>query len=216
MMTIEWKTSTNVVPYEKALSFMEDRVDGIIRGEQNELIWALEHPPIYTSGTSSKKEDLLNPKNLPVYEAKRGGQYTYHGPGQRVIYVMLNLNKRGRDLRKFVKNLENWIIYTLSDFEIEGFTRHDRIGVWVKRPEKPSSIKTDVCEEKIAAVGIRLRKWVSFHGISVNVDPELNYYEGIVPCGISDYGVTSMRDLGKNVTIEEIDKSFKKSFSLAF
>lgn len=216
MMTIEWKTSINAVPYEEALLFMENRVNEIIKGKQKELIWLLEHPPIYTSGTSSKTEDLFNPKNLPVYEAKRGGQYTFHGPGQRIVYVMLDLNKRGRDVRKFVKNLEDWIIYTLLHFDIEGFTRHNRIGVWVKRPEKPTSKQGVICEEKIAAIGIRLRKWVSFHGISINVNPELSYYKGIVPCGISDYGVTSMKDLGKHTTLKELDKIFKKSFNLYF
>ena len=215
-MTIEWKTSINAVPYEEALLFMENRVNEIIKGKQKELIWLLEHPPIYTSGTSSKTEDLFNPKNLPVYEAKRGGQYTFHGPGQRIVYVMLDLNKRGRDVRKFVKNLENWIIHTLSHFDIEGFTRHNRIGVWVKRPEKPLSKQGVICEEKIAAVGIRLRKWVCFHGISINVNPELSYYKGIVPCGISDHGVTSMKDLGKHTTLKELDKILKKSFNLYF
>jgi len=215
-MTIEWKTSSKVIPYDEALSFMEKRVDSIVKGEQTELIWFLEHPPIYTSGTSSKKQDLFNHKNLPVYNAKRGGQYTFHGPGQRIVYVMLNLNKRGRDLRKFVKNLENWIILSLSDLNIEGFTRSDRIGVWVKRHDKPLTEAGNICEEKIAAIGIRLRKWVSFHGMSINVNPDLNYYDGIVPCGINDFRVTSMEDLGIDVSFKELDEKIKKSFNLAF
>lgn len=215
-MPVEWKLSENLVLYEDAVSFMESRVDGIIKGTEKELVWLLEHPPIYTSGTSAKSKDLLNSHNLPVYDSKRGGQYTFHGPGQRVVYVMLDLNKHGRDVRKFVKKLENWIIHVLSNFNLNGFTRADRIGVWVDGPgTSPGGIhKTN--EYKIAAIGIRLRKWVSFHGISINVNPDLTYYDGIVPCGIKEHGVTSFNNLGLSASMKEVDDHLKTSFQEHF
>ena len=215
-MTVEWKISNSLVLYEDAVCFMENRVNGIINGTEKELIWLLEHPPIYTSGTSAKTKDLLNKHNLPVYVSKRGGQYTFHGPGQRVVYIMLDLNKYGRDVRGFVKKLENWIIHILSKFNLKGFTRSDRIGVWVNEPNKSLGGMDKSNEYKIAAIGIRLRKWVSFHGISINVNPDLSYYEGIVPCGIKDYGITSFNNLGLTTTMEEVDNHIKTSFQKCF
>ena len=215
-MTVEWKISNNLVLYEDAVCFMENRVDGIINGTKKELIWLLEHPLIYTSGTSAKTKDLLNPYNLPVYDSKRGGQYTFHGPGQRVVYIMLDLNKYGRDVRGFVKKLENWIIHVLSKFNLKGFTRSDRIGVWVNGSNTSLGGLDKSNEYKIAAIGIRLRKWVSFHGISINVNPDLTYYKGIVPCGIKDYGITSFNNLGLTTTMEEVDYHIKASFQKCF
>ena len=215
-MTVEWKISNSLVLYEDAVCFMENRVNGIINGTEKELIWLLEHPPIYTSGTSAKTKDLLNNYNLPVYDSKRGGQYTFHGPGQRVVYIMLDLNKYGRDVREFVKKLENWIIHVLSTFNLKGFTRSDRIGVWVKGPKISLGGVDKSNEYKIAAIGIRLRKWVSFHGISINLEPELEHFSGIVPCGISEHGMTSLVDLGLPVTIEDLDLALKRCFGQIF
>ncbi len=198
------KTSPQSVSYEEAISFMEKRVDGIIKGEEDEIIWLLEHPALYTSGTSAKRADLINQNAFPVYEAGRGGQYTYHGPGQRVVYIMWDLKKHfpKPDLRVYVKFLENWIIRTLAHFKVEAFVREGRIGVWVD---------TNNGEKKIAAIGIRVRKWVAYHGISININPDLGHYNGIVPCGISDYGVTSLQDLGINVSMQEFDEILIKN-----
>ena len=215
-MSVEWKISDTLISYTDAIRFMEDRVESIINGEKAELIWLLEHPPIYTSGTSSEKKDLFNQFNLPVFEAKRGGQYTFHGPGQRVVYVMLDLNKRGKDVRKFVKMLEAWIINVLSTFDLDSFVDPDRIGVWVDKKSKITNLASTNNECKIAAIGIRLKKWVSFHGLSINVNPDLKYFSGIVPCGISDYGVTSFEDLGHTISMNEIDLSLKRSFKNYF
>lgn len=195
---------------------MEARVDAISRGEAEECIWLLEHPPLYTAGTSAQIEDLVDPDRFPVYDAKRGGQYTYHGPGQRVAYVMLDLNRRGKDVRQFVKKLEAWVIDTLDSFNIKGEIREGRVGVWVTRPEKPRAVSGAMAEDKIAAIGIRLRKWVSFHGISINVEPELDHFSGIVPCGITEHGVTSLVDLGRPVTMEDLDVALKASFERSF
>lgn len=213
---MEWKISDGLTSYEDALTFMEARVDTISRGEADECIWLLEHPPLYTAGTSAQLEDLVDPDRFPVYEAKRGGQYTYHGPGQRVAYVMLDLNKRGKDVRQFVHKLEAWVIDTLDSFNVKGEIREGRVGVWVTRPEKPLSITGAVAEDKIAAIGIRLRKWVSFHGISVNVEPDLEHFTGIVPCGIIEHGVTSLVDLGLPVTMEDLDVALKAAFERNF
>ena len=213
---MEWKISDGLTPYEDALAFMEARVDAISRGEADECIWLLEHPPLYTAGTSAQLEDLVDPERFPVYEAKRGGQYTYHGPGQRVAYVMLDLNKRGKDVRQFVHKLEAWVIDTLDSFNVKGEIREGRVGVWVTRPEKPLSITGAVAEDKIAAIGIRLRKWVSFHGISINVEPDLEHFTGIVPCGITEHGVTSLVDLGLPVTMEDLDVALKAAFERNF
>ncbi len=213
---MEWKISDGLTSYEDALAFMEARVDAISRGEADECIWLLEHPPLYTAGTSAQLEDLVDPERFPVYEAKRGGQYTYHGPGQRVAYVMLDLNKRGKDVRQFVHKLEAWVIDTLDSFNVKGEIREGRVGVWVTRPEKPLSATGAVAEDKIAAIGIRLRKWVSFHGISINVEPDLEHFTGIVPCGITEHGVTSLVDLGLPVTMEDLDVALKAAFERNF
>ena len=213
---VEWRISDELVNYETALAEMEARVDAIIAGSADELIWCLEHPPLYTAGTSANPADLLEPEKFPVYEARRGGQYTYHGPGQRVIYVMLDLNKRGRDVRKFVAKLEAWTIATLAEFNVIGEIRAGRVGVWVERPEKPTTITGQIAEDKIAAIGVRLRRWVSFHGISINVEPDLSHFQGIVPCGISDHGVTSLVDLGLPVSIADLDVALKSTFNTVF
>ncbi len=213
---VEWITSEQLVPYEEAIAFMEDRVAKIAVGEAEECIWLLEHPPLYTAGTSAKREDLTEPERFPVYESKRGGQYTYHGPGQRVVYVMLDLNRRGKDIRRFVTQLETWVIDALASFNISGEIREGRVGVWVSRPDRPKTANGQIAEDKIAAIGIRLRKWVSFHGISINVEPELSHFTGIVPCGISDFGVTSLVDLGLPVTLEDVDVALQQSFQKTF
>lgn len=213
---VEWRISSGLTAYEDALQVMEDRVAGIAAGTADELIWLLEHPPLYTAGTSAKREDLLDPDRFPVFEARRGGEYTYHGPGQRVVYVMLDVGKRGRDVRKFVQDLEAWVIAALATFNVDGAIRPGRVGVWVDRPEKPRGVDGAVAEDKIAAIGIRLRKWVSFHGISINVEPDLSHFDGIVPCGISAHGVTSLVDLGLPVTMDDLDVALKASFDPVF
>ena len=209
---VEWITSDGLTDYDAAVAFMEARAEAISRGEADEAIWLLEHPPLYTAGTSAKPDDLTEPNRFPVYEAKRGGQYTYHGPGQRVAYVMLNVGERGHDVRRFVKDLETWVIAALAEFNVKGEIREGRVGVWVERPEKPRGIDGSVREDKIAALGIRLRKWVSFHGLSINVDPDLEHFSGIVPCGIRDHGVTSLVDLGLPVTMADVDVALKRTF----
>lgn len=213
---MEWKITDGLTSYDDATAFMEARVAGIARGDAEECIWLLEHPPLYTAGTSAKVEDLTDPDRFPVYASKRGGEYTYHGPGQRVAYVMLDLNKRGRDVRQFVKQLENWVISALAEFNVHGEIRDGRVGVWVRRDDKPLTVTGKPAEDKIAAIGLRLRKWVSFHGISVNVEPDLEHFSGIVPCGISEYGVTSLVDLGLPVTMDDLDAALKKTFSDVF
>lgn len=209
---VEWITSDGLTDYDAAVAFMEARAEAISRGEADEAIWLLEHPPLYTAGTSAKPDDLTEPNRFPVYQAKRGGQYTYHGPGQRVAYVMLNLGERGHDVRRFVQDLETWVISALAEFNVKGEIREGRVGVWVERPEKPRAIDGSVREDKIAALGIRLRKWVSFHGLSINVDPDLEHFSGIVPCGIRDHGVTSLVDLGLPVTIADVDVALRRTF----
>jgi len=212
---IEWKHTDGLVPYEEALAVMEARVADISAGTASECIWLLEHPPLYTAGTSAKREDLVAPDRFPVYEARRGGQYTYHGPGQRVVYVMLDVAKRGRDVRCFVRDLERWAINTLAEFNVTGEIREGRVGVWVEREDKPLTATGAKTEEKIAAIGIRLRKWVSFHGISINVEPDLEHFSGIVPCGITEHGVTSLVDLGLPVTMDDLDVTLKATFETA-
>ena len=213
---VEWITTDGLTDYETALAFMEDRVAGIVDGTAEECIWLLEHPPLYTAGTSAKPADLVSPDRFPVYQARRGGEYTYHGPGQRVIYVMLDVGKRGHDVRQFVKDLENWVIATLETFNVKGEIRQGRVGVWVSRPEKPPQANGQPAEDKIAAIGIRLRKWVSFHGISINVEPDLSHFDGIVPCGITDHGVTSLVDLGLPVTMQDLDVALQSRFAEIF
>lgn len=212
---IEWKHTDGLVPYEEALAFMEARVADISARTASECIWLLEHPPLYTAGTSAKREDLVAPDRFPVYEARRGGQYTYHGPGQRVVYVMLDVAKRGRDVRCFVRDLERWVINTLAEFNVTGEIREGRVGVWVEREDKPLTATGAKTEDKIAAIGIRLRKWVSFHGISINVEPDLEHFSGIVPCGITEHGVTSLVDLGLPVTMDDLDLALKATFETA-
>ena len=213
---MEWKISATPIAYETALAEMEARVADIHSGSADELIWLLEHPPLYTAGTSARTEDLVQPDRFPVFDVGRGGQYTYHGPGQRIAYVMLDLNKHGKDVRKFVAKLEEWVIQTLAEFNVTGEVREGRVGVWVTRPEKSPLPDGSPREDKIAAIGIRLRRWVSFHGISINVEPDLSHYDGIVPCGISDHGVTSLVDLGLPVTMEDLDIALKKKFQDVF
>ena len=213
---VQWEITEDKVDYETALVKMDNHVEKMIQGEAGEKIWLLEHPPLYTAGTSADRQDLIEPNRFPVFETKRGGQYTYHGPGQRVIYVMLDLNKRGKDVKKFVKNLETWIALTLSEFNIIGQSRDGRVGIWVERPDKPLNNYGAVQEQKIAAIGVRLKKWITLHGLSINLDPDLSHFQGIVPCGIKEHGVTSLVDLGLPVSMLDLDNALKKSFSKVF
>jgi lipoyl(octanoyl) transferase len=212
----EWRVLPGLSDYAATLAAMEARVAAISRGEAPEAIWLLEHPPLYTSGTSANPADLTTPDRFPVYHAGRGGQYTYHGPGQRVVYAMLDLNTRGRDVRCFVHQMEAWVIATLAEFSVRGERRAGRVGVWVMRPEKPPYPDGNLREDKIAAIGIKLRRWVSFHGISINVEPDLSHFEGIIPCGIRDHGVTSLVDLGLPVTLEDVDLALQRQFAAVF
>ena len=195
---------------------MESRATAIANGQAEECIWLVEHPPLYTAGTSAKPADLTDPHRFPVHTTKRGGQYTYHGPGQRVAYTLLDVGKRGRDVRLFVQQLEAWVIAALGEFNVDGMIRDGRVGVWVTRPDKPKTITGAEAEDKIAAIGIRLRKWISFHGISINVEPDLSHFDGIVPCGITEHGVTSLVDLGLPVTMDDVDVALKRSFQQVF
>ena len=213
---VQWEISDGEVGYNTALEKMDNHVQKMISGEGGEKIWLLEHPPLYTAGTSANKKDLIEPNLFPVFETKRGGQYTYHGPGQRIVYVMLDLNNRGKDIKKFVNNLEAWIIHTLAEFNVIGQSRSGRVGIWVERPDKPKNVDGFIEEEKIAAIGVRLKKWVTLHGLSINVDPDLNNFQGIVPCGIKDHGVTSLVDLGLPVSTADLDIALTKSFSKVF
>lgn len=208
MSNIEWKISTTPVEYEDAVSFMEDRVAQIHENEAPECVWMLEHPALYTGGTSAKKADLLSAQ-FPVYKTGRGGEYTYHGPGQCVSYLMLNLRKRQKapDIKQYICNLEGVIIQTLSTFGIKGERRQGRVGIWVVTPEG---------EKKIAAIGVRIRRWVTYHGISINLNPDLSHFNGIVPCGLSEFGVTSLEGLGKDASMQELQKEIKRSFEEVF
>lgn len=210
---IGWAVSPGLTEYENAVAAMEARAAAIANGEAGELVWLLEHPPLYTAGVSSKDSDLLMPDRFPVFRTGRGGQFTYHGPGQRVAYVMLDLRERGRDVTKFVQNLEHWIIGALADFNVKGEIKDGRVGVWVER-KGPGWAR----EDKIAAIGVRLRKWVSFHGIAFNVEPDLEHFSGITPCGISapQFGVTSLVDLGLPVTMSDADAALRTSFERVF
>ena len=209
---VEWRISEAPVPYPEAVAAMEARVAAIAAGEAPELVWLLEHPPLYTSGTSGKAGDLLDPR-FPMFATGRGGQFTYHGPGQRVAYVMLDLKRRRPDVRAYVAGLEEWIIRTLLAFNVRGERREDRVGVWVSRPDKGPGF-----EDKIAAIGVRLRRWVSFHGISINVEPDLTHFDAIVPCGLADprYGVTSLVDLGHPLTMADVDIALRQGFEDVF
>jgi lipoyl(octanoyl) transferase len=214
---VQWRVSDAPVPYEAALGAMDQRVAAIAGGGAPEQVWLLEHPPLYTAGTSARPEQLIEAR-FPVYQAGRGGQFTYHGPGQRVAYVMLDLNRRKPDVRAFVVTLEEWIIRTLASFNVRGERRDDRIGVWVRRPDKGFDRQGLGFEDKIAAIGIRVRKWVTLHGIALNVEPELSHFSGIVPCGVSEqrYGVTSLADLGLAVSMAEVDMVLRREFEALF
>jgi len=213
---VEWRIEPGLTQYEDALAFMDARADAIRRGSAPELVWLVEHPPLYTAGTSAKAEDLVEPDRFPVFAAGRGGEYTYHGPGQRVAYVMLDLKRRREDVRAFVAALEDWIMRSLDRFNVKGERREDRVGVWVVRPDRPPLPDGSPAEDKIAAIGIRLRRWVSFHGISINVEPDLQHFSGIVPCGVADRGVTSLVDLGLPVTMADLDIALKSAFGEVF
>jgi lipoyl(octanoyl) transferase len=209
---VQWRISARPVDYERALAEMDDCVAAIAAGQAAELVWLLEHPPLYTAGTSARPEELIEAR-FPVHQVGRGGQFTYHGPGQRVAYVLLDLSRRKPDVRTFVAALEQWIIRTLAAFDIRGERRADRIGVWVRRPDKGKDH-----EDKIAAIGIRVRKWVTLHGIALNVSPELAHFSGIVPCGVADtrYGVTSLADLGHSASMAEVDSVLRREFAALF
>jgi lipoyl(octanoyl) transferase len=213
-MATEWAVSPGYVDYAQAVSFMEARAAAIAQGTAPELVWLLEHPALYTAGTSAKPSDLVAPDMLPVFKSGRGGQYTYHGPGQRVVYLMLDLRTRGRDIRAFVQSVEAWVIEALSAFNVKGEVRCGRVGVWVDRTQSGGPVR----EDKIAAIGLRVRRWVSFHGISLNVEPELGHFAGIVPCGIVEegLGVTSLVDLGLPVTMDEADHALRVAFERRF
>jgi lipoyl(octanoyl) transferase len=204
---VRWEVATKLVPYIEAVARMEQEAEVIARGEVAELVWLVEHPALYTAGTSAKAADLIAPDRFPVFQTGRGGQYTYHGPGQRVAYVMLDLRKRGQDVRAFVAGLERWIIATLTDFGISGETREDRVGVWVNRSFR---------EDKIAALGIRVRRGVTFHGISININPDLSHFDGIVPCGVIEHGVTSFADLGMTASMDRLDDALATRFQQIF
>ncbi len=208
----EWITSEGLTDYATALARMEARAEAIAAGQADELIWLVEHPPLYTAGTSARAEDLVDPGRFPVYPVGRGGQYTYHGPGQRVVYCMLDVKARGGDVRCFVRQLEKWVIAALAEFNIRGEIRPGRVGVWVVRPDRPAGPDGQPAEDKIAAIGIKIRRWVSFHGISINVEPDLSHFSGIVPCGIRDHGVTSLVDLGLPVTMADLDAALLRTF----
>ena len=208
---VEWVVAEGLTGYDEAVAEMEARAALIADGLARERVWLVEHPPLYTAGTSARDEDLIAPERFPVFRSGRGGQFTYHGPGQRVAYVMLDLKRRQPDLRRFVAALEGWLIGALDDFNVRGERREDRVGVWVRRPDKGAGT-----EDKIAAIGIRVRRWVSFHGISLNVEPDLSHFDGIVPCGVSQHGVTSLVDLGLPVTMPEVDSVLREAFERVF
>lgn len=206
VLTPEWLVAPGLTPYPEAVAFMEERAAAIADGHARELVWLVEHPPIYTAGTSAKDSDLIDAR-FPVFKTGRGGQFTYHGPGQRVGYVMMDLRRRGGDVRGFVRDLEEWLIRALARFNVKGERRDGRVGIWVARASR---------EDKIAAIGVRVRRWVTFHGVSLNVDPDLGHFDGIVPCGISEHGVTSLHDLGLPVTMADADVALKSAFEDVF
>jgi lipoyl(octanoyl) transferase len=212
LRAVAWRVESALVPYDEALAVMEARAAAIAAGEADELVWLIEHPPLYTAGTSARPEHLVEGR-FPVFAAGRGGQFTYHGPGQRVAYTMLDLKRRGGDVRRFVAGLEEWLIRTLKAFNIRGERREDRVGVWVRRPDRGAD-----CEDKIAAIGIRVKRWVSLHGVSLNVDPDLSHFGGIVPCGVGDprFGVTSFLGLGHVVSMPEVDMVLRRAFAEVF
>jgi len=208
---VDWLVSDALVDYPAAVAAMEARAAAIAEGSANELVWLLEHPPLYTAGTGADAADLVQPDRLPVFATGRGGQYTYHGPGQRIAYVMLDLHRRGPDVRRYVAALEAWLIAALERFGVRGERREDRVGVWVRRPDRGAQ-----SEDKIAAIGVRVRRWTTFHGVSLNVEPDLGHYAGIVPCGVRDQGVTSLADLGRVVSMTEVDMALQETFEEVF
>ncbi len=208
--TVEWRVSAGPIGYEDAVAGMEEAVGAVLAGGP-ERVWLVEHLPLYTAGTSARPEDLLQPGRFPVHASGRGGQYTYHGPGQRVAYAMLDLQRRGPDLRAFVASLEEWLIRTVAAFGVSAERREGRVGLWVRRPERG-----DGAEDKIAAIGIRVRRWVSFHGVALNVSPDLSHYDGIVPCGVRDQGVTSLADLGVKASMDKVDLVLRREFEALF
>ena len=210
---VEWRISDSPVAYPDALSFMEERVKAIHNEAAPETVWLLEHPPLYTAGTSADEAELLDPDRFPVYQIGRGGRYTYHGPGQRIAYVIVNLTKRGNDVRAFVKNLEQWVIRTLARFNVTAERRDDRVGIWVRRGAPGNPVSR---EDKIAAIGVRVRHWVTYHGIAINLEPELEHFSGIVPCGIAEHGITSLWDLGVTPTMSELDAALMATFEEVF
>ena len=212
--SIDWIISENPVPYPQAMAFMDERVAAIRAGTSPETVWLLEHPPLYTAGTSADISELVDPERFDVFETGRGGRYTYHGPGQRVAYVMLDLKQRGPDVRAYVHNLEEWIIRTLAETGITGERREGRVGIWVQRKAQDGDNLSR--EDKIAAIGVRIRRWVTFHGISININPELEHFDGIVPCGIENHGITSYEGLGITINRQDIDDALKRCFIKVF
>lgn len=210
---VEWRISEGLTPYQDALTWQETRVAAIQAGDAGDCVWLLEHPPLLTAGTSAKPADLLNADRFPVHETGRGGQYTYHGPGQRIAYAMMDLTRRGRDVRAYVHALEDWVIAALAEFGVKGERRADRVGVWVVRPDRPPLPDGSPAEDKIAAIGVRVRRWVAYHGFAINVEPELSHYRTIVPCGVRNYGVTSLVDLGVPVSMQDLDIALKSAFN---
>ncbi len=212
----DWLVTPGLTPYDAAVAAMEAHVNAMLAGRAAEKIWLLEHPPLYTAGTSADPADLLDPHRFPVFPTRRGGEFTYHGPGQRVVYAMLDLNARGRDVRAYVRRLEDWVIRALGEFNVVAGSRAGRVGVWVDRPDKPANPDGTPAEDKIAAIGVRIRRWISFHGVAINVEPDLSHFGGIVPCGLKGYGVTSLVDLGLPVTMGDLDVALARNFSAAF
>jgi lipoyl(octanoyl) transferase len=215
-MQVDLKISEGLTPYDQAMAFMEARVADIKAGDAPGCLWLLEHPPIYTAGTSAHAANLLTPDRFPVIQTGRGGDYVYHGPGQRIAYLMLDLRPMGRDVRRYVRRLEDWVIRTLAEFAITGERREDRVGVWVQRPEKPSLPDGAPREDKVAAIGVRIRHWIAFHGVAINVEPDLSHYDGVIPCGVTGHGVTSLVDLGAPVSMTDLDVALMRHFEAVF
>ena len=209
---VEWRVSEGLTPYQEALDWQEARVAAIQANGADDCVWLLEHPPLLTAGTSAKAADLLSPDRFPVIKTGRGGQYTYHGPGQRIAYAMMDLSRRGRDVRAYVRALEDWVIAALAEFGVKGERRPDRVGVWVVRSDRPPLPDGSTAEDKIAAIGVRVRRWVAYHGIAINVEPDLSHYSAIIPCGVRDFGVTSLVDLGVPVSMNDLDIALKSTF----